>query len=169
MKGQDLIVLAKLFDPASRLTGYKELSESLAISASEIHAAVGRLKYCGLIGQRKNPIPGNTLDFLFSGLRYVFPFRPCGGIVRGNPTAWAAPVAASRFSASGLPPVWECANGTVVGTPFPPLYPSAVNAAENDRRLYDTLALFDIARGGRIRERVWAREELEKRLANDIG
>lgn len=161
MKGQDLVVLAKLLDPEARSLGFLELGRALALSASEAHAAVRRLRDCGLVDAARAPIRRNALEFLFSGLRYVFPFRPSGGPVRGLPTAWAAPVARGVFAVDGPAPVWETPDGDAVGPAYAPLYPTVPRAARADRALYDRLALFDLARGGRLRERAWAREQLE--------
>ena len=164
MKGQDLVVLAKLFDPEARKLGYLELGGALALSASETHAAVKRLQECGLLDPSRAPIRRNALEFLFSGLRYVFPFRPSGGVVRGVPTGWAAPVAREAFASDGPAPVWEFPDGDAVGPAYAPLYPTVPRAARADRGLYDRLALFDLARGGRVREREWARRRLEELL-----
>lgn len=164
MKGQDLVVLAKLFDPNARSLGFLELGRELALSASETHAAVWRLRDCGLLDAARTPIRRNALEFRFSGLRYVFPFRTSGGFVRGLPTAWAAPVAHGAFAVDGPVPVWETPDGDVVGPAYAPLYPTVPRAVRTDRSLYDRLALFDIARGGRLRERAWAREQLEAAL-----
>ena len=161
MKGQDLVVLAKLLDPEARSLGFLELGRALALSASETHAAMRRLCDCGLMDASRTPIRRNVLEFLFSGLRYVFPFRPLGGPVRGLPTAWAAPVAQGVFAVDGPVPVWETPDGDAIGPAYAPLYPTVPQAVRADRVLYDHLALFDLARGGRLRERAWAREQLE--------
>ena len=162
MKGQDIVVLAKLCDPKARSMGYAELGVSLALSASEVHAAVRRLCECGLLNGNRTPLQRNMMEFLFSGLRYVFPFRAVGAIVRGIPTAWAAPVAEGAFATDGPAPVWASPDGDVIGHAYPPLYPTVSRAVLHDRLLYDRLALFDLARGGRIRERIWARAKLEE-------
>ena len=164
MKGQDIVVLAKLCDPEARTLGYAGLSSELFISASEIHASVGRLQECGLLGSERIPHKRNLMEFLLGGLRYVFPFRSSGTIVRGIPTAWAAPIAKEVFAIDGAAPVWETPDGEAVGPSYAPLYPSVPKAALRSRRLYDLLALFDLLRGGRIRERTWARDKLAKLL-----
>ncbi|MBQ3809650.1 MAG: hypothetical protein II839_02385, partial [Kiritimatiellae bacterium] len=64
----------------------------------------------------------------------------------------------------GPAPVWETPDGDAVGPAYAPLYPTVPRAARADRALYDRLALFDLARGGRLRERAWAREQLEAAL-----
>ncbi len=162
MKGQDIVVLAKLCDPDARTLGYAGLSSELFISASEIHAAVGRLRECGLLGAGLVPHKRNLMEFLLGGLRYAFPFRPSGAVVRGIPTAWAAPIAQGAFAVDGFPPVWEFPDGSVVGPSYAPLYSSVPKAVLRSRSLYDLLALFDLVRGGRIRERTWAKERLEQ-------
>lgn len=156
--------MAKLCEPEAREMGYAALGESLALSASETHAAVKRLQECGLLDGRRAPVRRNVLEFLVSGLRYVFPLRSAGGVARGVVTGWAAPIAEGVFAGEGLPPVWACAEGDVAGVAVEPLYPTAPKAALGDAVLYGRLALFDLLRGGRIREREWARKQLETAL-----
>ena len=144
--------------------GYAALGESLALSASETHAAVKRLQECGLLDRRRAPVRRNVQEFLVSGLRYVFPLRSAGGVAQGVVTGWAAPIAEGAFAGEGLPPVWACAEGEMAGVAVEPLYPTAPKAALGDAALYGRLALFDLLRGGRIREREWARKRLEAAL-----
>jgi hypothetical protein len=66
---------------------------------------------------------------------------------------------------SGDPPlVWPHPEGDVRGEGFEPLYPSAVDAARRDGKLYECLALVDALRVGRAREKNLAIDLLAKRL-----
>ena len=74
------------------------------------------------------------------------------------------PVLINRLVVNEPPPVWPDPEGTVRGQAVKPLYPSAVAAAGRDPQFYDLLALVDVLRLGRARERKMAEVELEKRL-----
>jgi hypothetical protein len=65
----------------------------------------------------------------------------------------------------GDPPlVWPHPEGKVRGESFEPLFPSAVDAARRDSKLYECLALVDALRIGRAREKKLAIDLLAKRL-----
>jgi hypothetical protein len=51
--------------------------------------------------------------------------------------------------------VWPTGKGNLRGHSIVPLYPSAIEAAQNDRKLYELLALVDALRVGRAREKEW--------------
>jgi len=103
-------------------------------------------------------------EFLLHGIQYVFvPER--GELTRGMPTAHAASVMLDKVVADGEPPpVWPCPEGEVRGIGFSPLHKSAPVAAKQDAAFYDLLALVDVVRAGRARERAIAGRELQKRL-----
>jgi hypothetical protein len=103
-------------------------------------------------------------EFLLHGIQYVFvPER--GELTRGMPTAHAAPVMLDKVVADGEPPpVWPYPEGEVRGIGFSPLHKSAPVAAKQDAAFYDLLALVDVVRAGRARERATAGRELQKRL-----
>ena len=86
-------------------------------------------------------------------------------MAKGLPTAYAAPVANGQFAATGICPVWSWNGGGTYGQSVKPLYRTAPEAAANDRALYDKLALIDMLRGGRLRERLFAQKKLEEMIA----
>ncbi|HJQ64636.1 MAG TPA: nucleotidyltransferase family protein, partial [Burkholderiales bacterium] len=108
-------------------------------------------------------------EFLIHGVPYAYPSEH-GGVVRGMPTAYAAPPLNKMIvQADEPPPVWPYAEGTVRGYKFAPLYPSVPKAAERDPKLYELLALVDAIRDGRARERDLAAQELETRLGRSLA
>jgi DNA-binding Lrp family transcriptional regulator len=165
LKPQDIVVALKLVcaksdEPAS----YNQLAHELAMSSSEVHAAVKRAIHAGLISAERVPNLAALFEFIIHGLRYAFaPER--GGIVRGMPTAHAAPPLSSQIAEGELPPVWPDPNGNVRGEAIEPLYSSVPEAAQNDPALYELLALVDAVRAGRARERRAAEKHLRKRLS----
>lgn len=164
VKGQDIVVLAVLMESGMSKSAYAELGKVACISASEAHAAVKRLQESMLLNAERLPIRRNVGEFLVHGLRYSFPIRSARRLVKGIPTAYAAPVAAEAFASTGVLPVWENPNGSVYGQAVEPIYQTAPEAANGDRRLYDRLALIDMLRGGRLRERQFAERKFKEIL-----
>src|SRR5690606_37706976 len=105
--------------------------------------------------------------FVMNGLKYVFPARP-GPLVRGIPTAHAAPVLAGcLFSAGEHIHVWEDVLGRVQGQRVEPLYRSVPYAVRRDAELYAMLALVDAVRLGQERESTLAGKLLARYLREE--
>ncbi len=102
-------------------------------------------------------------EFLVHGLKYVFPAR-CGPIVRGIPTAHAAPPLSDLLSDAGPSLVWPDPSGDVRGESIEPLHKSVPGAARKDSSLYRSLALIDAIRVGRARDRKIAAKKLQEMI-----
>jgi hypothetical protein len=63
-----------------------------------------------------------------------------------------------------LPPVWPWRDGNTRGVGLEPLYKNVPHAALRDPALYQLLALVDVLRSGRARERNLAERDLVHRL-----
>lgn len=163
IKGQDIVVLTAIMGSVAQLP-YSVLAEKAQLSVSETHAAVKRLQAALLVNNERKVVRRNAAEFLVHGLKYVFPMKSTGGYNVGMPTSYAAPIAAEEFAAVGSIPVWTNSEGTVKGIGFEPIYSTAPKAAEADRGMYDRLALIDMLRGGRIRERKYAENKLKEML-----
>ena len=164
LKGQDIVVLAARMDGARPAETYAALGKRVHLSAAETHAAVKRLEESSLLGADRRILRRNALEFLVHGIRYVFPLRPAGIAAHGLATAYAAPVAKDAFAATGLVPVWRSPDGASFGQAFEPLYATAPEAAAQDAALYDRLAVIDMLRGGRLRERQFAERKIAEML-----
>jgi len=164
IKGQDIVVLAALMDQGAEKLAYAEIGKIVKLSVSEAHAAVKRLQESALLNANRVPVRHNVSEFFIHGLRYAFPLRSAGKLAKGLPTAYAAPVASEAFVSTGLQPIWEIPGGTAYGQAFEPIYPTAPQAAEANRGLYDRLVLVDMLRGGRLRERRFAERKLQEIL-----
>jgi DNA-binding Lrp family transcriptional regulator len=166
LKGQDIAILLKLAAEGGKRQSYAHIAADLGMSPSEAHAGVLRLARAGLVdGESKRVLTAGAVEFLRHGLRYVFPLERKGGLCRGVPTAHAAPCTAGVFTEDGEPPpVWPDAAGSVRGLGVIPLYRAAPQAALKDKRLYELMAVVDLLRGGRARERAWAEAQIEKIL-----
>jgi hypothetical protein len=162
MRSQDVPVLLKILScDASRLRWQmKDLAGSLGISPSEVSESLNRSHLAGLIDLRKSKVSRHALlEFLQRGIGYVFPQQP-GAIVRGIKTAHSAPPLNKKIS-SDESYVWPFPEGDTRGQSIEPLYPTLVKAALQDPFLYQTLALIDALRVGRVREKELAAKELE--------
>lgn len=160
LKGQDIVILAAIMDGQRQNESYAELGKRACLSVSETHAAVRRLREAALVREDHRVAGRNAVEFLVHGIRYAFPLRKDGALAKGMPTSYAAPVAEGAFVFAGLCPVWRSPSGDTYGQAFEPLYVTAPDAAANDRGLYDRLAIIDMLRGGRLRERRFAEEKL---------
>lgn len=165
LKPQDLVVLLKIHLEQPGSWTFSGLSESLQISASEVHGALKRAGFAQLYSQSRRQVRLHNLrEFLEYGMRYAFPAQP-GPMARGLPTAWStAPLLGRLGSASSPMLVWPDARGDVEGLSIRPLYRTVPAAARADPRLYELLSLLDGLRLGRSRERAIAAEELSARL-----
>jgi hypothetical protein len=114
------------------------------------------------LGDRLNR--SSQLEFLLHGIRYAFPAE-IGSPTRGIPTSYAAPPLRNSIADVGdLPIVWPYANGKIRVYSFVPLHKNVPQAALEDARLYELLAMVDALRNGRARERQLAGRELTRRL-----
>lgn len=166
LKPQDVLVVLKLASMRGRGDStYVALGESLAMSASEVHAAIRRLAEARLVSDEGQEVRlGALRNFLVHGVPYVFPAR-AKEVTRGIPTAWAAPVMQNAVqSGDQLPPVWPDPKASTQGVAVRPLYASAPRASERDDQLYSLLALVDVLRLGRARERAIAERKLAELL-----
>lgn len=165
MKPQDIVILLKIISYGDQEWSQIPLAASLNISQSEISQSLVRSKFAGLLdGNGKKVMRMALMDFLQYGLAYVFPQKP-GPVVRGVHTAHSAPPLNNEIQ-SEEPYVWPSASGKVRGQSIVPLYPSVVEAAMKDEKLYQLLALVDTLRVGKAREKNLALKELKQRILN---
>jgi hypothetical protein len=145
------------------------LEASTGVSKSEVNASIRRSISVGMAKlDRKTKLPKANvralLEFIIHGIKYVYPANP-SAIVRGIPTAIAAPVLKGKLMSAGeFIHVWPDALGNEKGQSIDPLYRSVPMAVKRDPRLYDFLALVDAIRLGAGRETAFAIKELKNRL-----
>jgi hypothetical protein len=164
LKPQDVLVLLKLA-LVGHSVDYRNLAKELNLSLSEVHNCIKRAHAARLLDKtNRRPRLKSLEEFLLHGVKYAYP-SVRGGITRGIPTGYAAPPLNELILAGDdLSPVWPDANGPVRGYALSPLYASVPQAAMNDRKLYEVLALLDAIRDGQARERRLAAEMIVKYL-----
>lgn len=167
LKPQDLVVLLKLLVVSGRVLPFSALAEQLAMSASEVHASVGRAMAARLVNVASDhlqPTKAALKEFVLHGAKYAFP-ATFGAATRGVPTGYAAPPLVTLVSQPDeLPPVWPDPSGDRRGMALYPLYPTVPRAARADPALYECLALFDALRSGAARERQIATQILSDKF-----
>jgi hypothetical protein len=174
MKSQDILLLLKLLSMEKSEAinpdldySVRQLEALTGISKSELSAALNRCIRVGLAARdRQSNAPRVNrkalLGFLLHGIKYVFPVKPAE-LVRGIPTAFAAPVMAGKvMSAGDVISVWPDATGKHKGQAIAPLFKSVPAAAKADSTLYELLALVDAIRIGSAREVQLAAQLLEQ-------
>lgn len=167
LKPQDVVVVLKLLGYAGNRPPFVQIARDLALSSSEVHAAMKRAQAAHLLHGPElsnRPIVSALEEFLIHGIKYAFPAEH-GKPSRGVPTSYAA-APLNRFIVPGDEPipVWPYYKGEKRGIALTPLYTLLPIAALQDPILYEQLALIDAIRDGRARERLLAEEELVKIL-----
>lgn len=166
MRPHDVAVLLKIA-VLDKAWMNKDLADMLKISQAEIGYSLSRSAIAGLIDHGKRKVMRNALlDFIQYGLPYVFPPER-GAIARGVPTAFSAPIMASHIIDSVIL-VWPHVKGNARGESISPLYPNAVDVALQDEQMYDLLALIDVMRIGKVREKEIAIELLKNRISSKV-
>ncbi|GHT74749.1 hypothetical protein AGMMS50262_08380 [Bacteroidia bacterium] len=164
MRPQDIVVLLKIICLKDKSWNYIELSNALSLSVGEISNSLERNAMASLINSEKTQVNRLALrDFLIYGLKYVFPPQ-IGASTRGIPTAHSASPVKEKIAENTENFVWKYYKGTRRGNAILPLYAKIPQFIENDRELYELLAIVDTLRIGKSREREIAIEELNKRL-----
>lgn len=155
----DIVVAARLLSPAGTLL---ELAEELAASASQVHAALGRLELAGLLRpEQRRTNPRAFFDFAIGGIRYAFP-AVRGPLANGVPTAYSAEPLNRTVDALDVV-VWPAptSEGAVRGFSVTPLHPRAALLRERSESTYRVLTVLDALRLGEARLRSHARSALE--------
>ena len=169
LKPQDVVVALKLVASANSSWTQPEVAKALHMSASEVNHGLKRLAACHLFNLReRRVVRASLLEFLVSGLRYVFPAQ-LGHFGEGMPTSVGASVLKGKVRLGAEDTlVWLTADRAraVRGRVVAPLYKNVPLAAAEDPALHDYLALADALRVGRARERALAKDELTKRLSS---
>ncbi len=163
IRPHDIAILLKILVKEESQWLMKELAEELSISPGEVSESLNRSAFAGLLKPNKKEVMKSALlEFMQYGLRYVYPQQP-GAIVRGIATAYSAHPLAELITAEE-PIVWPYAKGTTRGQALEPLYTGAVEACLKDPKLYELMALADVLRMGKAREKAIAIDELKKRI-----
>jgi predicted transcriptional regulator len=165
MRPHDVAILLKIVAKGNEKWLMKDLAQELQISPSEISESINRSIIGGLISNDKKSLKKLALiDFLKSGLRYVFPQQP-GSITRGVGTSISAPPLKEEFF-SDENFVWPYGKGTMRGQSIEPLHPKTPEACLNDSKYYELMALTDAIRIGKVREQNLAFKFLQERIEN---
>ncbi|MGD9818134.1 MAG: hypothetical protein AB7V04_05460 [Desulfomonilaceae bacterium] len=165
LKPLDIVVSLKLLTIGVKRWSYRDMASSLGISSSSLHESIKRSVESKLLDPKTlKPRKRALHEWLVHGVKFFLP--PIRGpVTRGIPTSYAAPPLENKIvQPRDFPPVWPDEEGNVRGVSFLPIHECVPKAAKKDAKLYELLALLDAVRGGRVRERIFASEEITKRL-----
>ncbi len=174
LKPQDCIILLKLIANSQKEWSQRQLADSLAISLGEINAGIKRLLEAGLLRKDGSKhfiyIIRAAEEFLIYSVKYLFPGKP-GEYTRGIATGIGASLFHNKIASSNADflPVWPDAQGEQQGVALKPIYHSVPQALRNnpDQGFYELLAIIDVIRSGRARERNIAVQLLKDKLENE--
>lgn len=166
MRPQDIVVLLKIVILGKANWQFQDLSRALYISGAEVSESLNRSRVAGLVDHDRKRVNRLSLfEFLQFGLPYVFPQVP-GALTRGVATAHGHPYFHKRIISNDVY-VWPCLDGKDYGQALEPLYPNQIKAVKEDAVLYEVLAMLDVLRIGRNREKRMAIEYLSKLLIDE--
>ena len=163
IKPHDVAILLKLVAKGESVWRQVDLANELEISQSEIAKSLVRLKKANLIyGKEVNKL--SVKEFLIHALKYLFPAE-FGPLEVGVPTGVSSPLFNSILDQKNKDKyVWPDPKGSARGQIFKPLYPKLSSAALKDPEFYELVAISDVLRSGRAREKELAIKELKNRL-----
>lgn len=163
MRPQDVVLLLKLLIEEGNPLNQISMAKALSMSQSEVSESLARSGYARLLFEKDRKVAREPLmDLLQYGIPLVFPQQQ-GNVTRGIPTAHsAAPL--KNLIQSDEQYVWPYAKGHVRGYGIQPLYSPILPVIEQDRELYELLALVDALRVGRAREKNLAVDLLKKKI-----
>jgi hypothetical protein len=162
LKPLDLLLAAKLASGENPSASVRELGEALGVSKSSIATSLERLRALSLVKEEDGVRRINRLalrDCFEHAARWLAPAR-IGDFELGLPTAYALPAMASSLLADEDLMVMPLAHGPMRGRAVNPIHPAAPGAAQRDPALHELLALVDVFRIGRARDRQVAAEKL---------
>lgn len=163
MRPQDVVVLLKLILEEGKPWTQISIAKALMMSQSEVSESLARSGYARLLYEKGRKVARQPfVDLLQYAIALIFPQQP-GNVVRGIPTGHSAAPLNSLIQ-SDEQYVWPYAKGHVRGQAIQPLYSSILPVIEQDRELYELLALVDAFRVGKAREKNLALDLLKKKI-----
>lgn len=138
-----------------------QVAGGLGIAQSNVHRALTQLGRSELLRGRE-PDRRALRDLLVFGVRYVYP-AVLGPPARGLATAHAGPTLASKVRAP-QDYVWPWDGAEGFGVAIAPLHPRVPAAAARCVAFYELMALVDVMRVGRVREREVAVQRMDELL-----
>jgi predicted transcriptional regulator len=163
IRPQDIVVLLKIILWEGKTWQNKDLAQELFLSTSEISDSLMRCQYAKLLDHSKHKVMRHALyELIRYGLPYFYASEP-GAITQGMLTAHSHPYM-SKMIPSETKYVWPDPEGHFRGQSIEPLYPKQVEAAKMDDMLYEILAMIDVCRVGKNREKKMADPYLQKHL-----
>lgn len=166
MRPQDLVILIKIALNKEGNLQIKDLAKDLYISPSEVSKSLKRSEFAGLyLPTQKKVMRQALMEIIQYAVKYIYPTIP-GYMTNGIPTAISHPYMTAKFEPN-IKYVWQDNNAMERGLAVTPLYDGAINAAKHDEDLYLVLALIDVLRIGKNREKDISIQMLKTKLLHE--
>jgi hypothetical protein len=145
MRPHDVVVLLGVLLQKNNEWYMKDLATKLLLSQSEISESLHRSMQVQLIDHQKKMVQRlNLKDFLFHGLKFVFPAIQ-GTIERGIPTGTSSNPFKDQVQTK-IPMVWAHQQGQIEGISITPLYQKLPDACQKWDKLHHILSAVDLIR-----------------------
>lgn len=166
MRPQDIVVLLKIVLMEKRDWQFQDIARTLYISPAEVSESLHRSSRAGLVNHERRKVHQMSFfEFLQYGMPFVFPQSP-GPMSKGMATGHSHRYFSNSIIYNELY-VWPEAGGKDYGQAIEPFYPNKVKAAKQDDNLYEALAMLDVIRTGRTREKKIAIDYLNRLLLHE--
>jgi len=163
MKGQDFLVLAKVFHWSEGPWSNAALGETLGLSKSQVYYSVKRCIQVGLIGEKTlAPKVDPMMEYIEHAIKFIHPPEWLGE-ARGMPTAHSVEPLSKKVNSPKVV-VWPDENGNGEGLALKPLHQNVPLASRLDRQLYEFMSLVEAFRSGKAREKQMALSEIKARV-----
>lgn len=163
MKGQDFLVLVKVFFWSEGAWSNAVIGETLGLSKSQVHYSVKRCIQVGLIGEKTlAPKVDPMLEYIEHVIKFIHPPEWLGE-EKGMPTAHSMEPLSNKVNAP-IAVVWPEETGHVEGQGLKPIHTNVPLASRKDRQLYEFMSLVEVFRSGKARERQMALAEIRIRV-----
>lgn len=162
LKPQDIVLALHLH--RGEALSQSEIAHKVGLSQAEVSNALRRLKASRLLtSDGRQVIVPHLLELCLYGVKYFIP--PILGNRRGGmPTVTLADPLAGRVAGDDMDLVWPMPRGSARANSLEPIHPCAIEAAQQDERVYRLLVLIDGIRVGKARIRRLSEELLREEL-----
>ena len=166
LQPSDLLVVLELIALENASASVRHVASELDIPASTVGEAFRRLASAGILrpaeGEKGRAINKLALrDCIIHGVRWIAPAK-IGRVARGVPTAHATPPISNRVLSDQEALVIACRNGALRGRSVSPIHSKVPRACLRNERMHQLVALVDVFRVGRARDREVATKELNQ-------
>ncbi len=167
MKGNEILVLAKLIFNNNKEISFEKLGKTLFLSASQIYYAANSLAEKGLIRKQQAKkttkfqiLKNNCYDFFVCGMRYIFPLKKEAKYF-GVETLTTDLFKEGEKITGKETYVWPYAEGNSYGIGIVPIHKNIPKISLNDIQVYRFFIILDFLRSNNPRDILIGKKQLQ--------